>query len=107
MTGSMSFGAAANFAASLLSTRCRWLTNQTLDSWWFRVLAFIGTVAFALSGVVLAAVLTASFGGLMRDLLRHDRVAANLGGELYRRDRRRLGPCACVVSGMGERAARP
>ena len=30
------------------------LINQTLDSDWFRVLAFVGTVAFALSGVVLA-----------------------------------------------------
>ena len=30
------------------------LINQTLDSEWFRVLAFIGTSAFALSGVVLA-----------------------------------------------------
>jgi polar amino acid transport system substrate-binding protein len=30
------------------------LINQTLDSEWFRVLAFIGIVAFALSGVVLA-----------------------------------------------------
>jgi polar amino acid transport system substrate-binding protein len=31
----------------------------------------------------IAAVLTASFGGLMRDLFRHDRVIANLHGELY------------------------
>jgi polar amino acid transport system substrate-binding protein len=31
----------------------------------------------------IAAVLTASFGGLMRDLFRHDRVTANLRGELY------------------------
>src|SRR5262249_53713708 len=31
----------------------------------------------------IAAVLTASFGGLMRDLFRHDRVMANLRGELY------------------------
>jgi polar amino acid transport system substrate-binding protein len=30
------------------------LINQTLDSGWFRTLTFIGTVAFALSGVVLA-----------------------------------------------------
>jgi polar amino acid transport system substrate-binding protein len=30
------------------------LINQTLDSDWFRILAFIGLVAFALSGVVLA-----------------------------------------------------
>src|SRR5262249_31617329 len=30
------------------------LINQTIDSQWFRILAFIGTVAFALSGVVLA-----------------------------------------------------
>ena len=58
------------------------LTNQTLDSWWFRVLAFMGTVAFALSGVVLAyegqytlfgalvlATLPAVGGGIVRDLL--------------------------------------
>jgi polar amino acid transport system substrate-binding protein len=58
------------------------LTNQTLDSWWFRVLAFVGTVAFALSGVVLAyagqytlfgalvlAALPAVGGGIVRDLL--------------------------------------
>jgi len=31
----------------------------------------------------IAAVLTASFGGLMRDLFRHDRVVANLRGGLY------------------------
>ena len=58
----------------------------------------IGLAAFTVVGVVvvldtkaqplwlwgpIAAVLTASFGGLMRDLFRHDRVTANLGGELY------------------------
>jgi polar amino acid transport system substrate-binding protein len=58
----------------------------------------IGLAAFTVVGVVLvldtsaqplwlwgpiAAVLTASFGGLMRDLFRHDRVIANLRGELY------------------------
>jgi polar amino acid transport system substrate-binding protein len=58
----------------------------------------IGLAAFIVVGVVvaldtsaqplwlwgpIAAVLTASFGGLMRDLYRHDRVTANLGGELY------------------------
>jgi polar amino acid transport system substrate-binding protein len=31
----------------------------------------------------IAAVITASFGGLMRDLFRHDREIANLRGELY------------------------
>src|SRR6516164_3183599 len=31
----------------------------------------------------IAAVLTASFGGLMRDLFRRDRILANLRGELY------------------------
>ena len=58
------------------------LINQTLDSEWFRVLAFIGIVAFALSGVVLAyegqytlfgalvlAALPAVGGGIVRDLL--------------------------------------
>ena len=58
------------------------LINQTLDSEWFRVLAFVGTVAFALSGVVLAyegsytlfgalilAALPAVGGGIVRDLL--------------------------------------
>ena len=58
------------------------LINQTLDSQWFRVLVVIGTVAFALSGVLLAhegrytlfgalvlAVLPAVGGGIVRDLL--------------------------------------
>ena len=31
----------------------------------------------------IGAVLTSSFGGLMRDLFRHDRIVANLRGELY------------------------
>jgi polar amino acid transport system substrate-binding protein len=58
----------------------------------------VGLAAFIVVGVVVAldteaqplwlwgpvaAVVTASFGGLMRDLFRHDRVTANLGGELY------------------------
>jgi len=58
------------------------LINQTLESEWFRILAFIGIVAFALSGVVLAyegqytlfgalvlAALPAVGGGIVRDLL--------------------------------------
>jgi polar amino acid transport system substrate-binding protein len=58
------------------------LIHQTLDSQWFRILAFIGIVAFALSGVVLAyegqytlfgalvlAALPAVGGGIVRDLL--------------------------------------
>ncbi len=58
----------------------------------------IGLAAFIVVGVVvvldtparplwlwgpIAAVVTGSFGGLMRDLFRHDRVVANLRGELY------------------------
>jgi len=58
----------------------------------------IGLAAFTVVGVVvvldtsaqplwlwgpLAAVITSSFGGLMRDLFRHDRLIANLRGELY------------------------
>jgi polar amino acid transport system substrate-binding protein len=58
------------------------LINQTIDTRWFRILAFIGIVAFALSGVVLAyegrytlfgalvlAALPAVGGGIVRDLL--------------------------------------
>ena len=57
------------------------LINQTLDSDWFRVLAFVGIVAFALSGVVLAyagqytlfgALILAALpavGGVVRDVL--------------------------------------
>ena len=58
------------------------LINQTIDREWFRSLAFVGTVAFALSGVVLAyagqytlfgalilAALPAVGGGVVRDLL--------------------------------------
>jgi len=58
------------------------LINQSLDSDWFRMLAVIGTIAFALSGVVLAAsgqyslfevlilaTLPALGGGIVRDVL--------------------------------------
>jgi polar amino acid transport system substrate-binding protein len=58
------------------------LIHQTLDSDWFRLLALLGTVSFALSGVVLAyagkytlfgalvlASLPALGGGVVRDLL--------------------------------------
>jgi polar amino acid transport system substrate-binding protein len=58
------------------------LINQTLDSEWFRILVFMGTVAFALSGIVCACVgqytlfealflasLPALGGGVVRDLL--------------------------------------
>lgn len=58
------------------------LINQSLDSDWFRALAILGTIAFALSGVVLAATgqytlfgalilatLPAVGGGIVRDLL--------------------------------------
>jgi polar amino acid transport system substrate-binding protein len=63
---------------------------ETLDA--------IGLAAFTVTGVVvvmdtgaqplwlwgpIAAVLTSSFGGLMRDLFRDDRTTANLRGELY------------------------
>ena len=58
----------------------------------------LGLAAFTVIGVVVvldtpaqplwlwgpvAAVITGSFGGLMRDLFRHDRVVANLRGQLY------------------------
>jgi polar amino acid transport system substrate-binding protein len=58
----------------------------------------VGLAAFTVTGVVvaldasaqplwlwgpIAAVLTSSFGGLLRDLFRNDRVVANLSGELY------------------------
>ena len=58
------------------------LINQSLDSDWFRALVVMGTIAFALSGVVLAATgqyslfgalilatLPALGGGIIRDLL--------------------------------------
>ena len=58
------------------------LINQSLDSDWFRALAIMGTIAFALSGVVLAATgqyslfgalvlatLPSVGGGVVRDLL--------------------------------------
>jgi polar amino acid transport system substrate-binding protein len=58
----------------------------------------VGLAAFAVVGVVvaldtsaqplllwgpIAAAVTASFGGLIRDVFRHDRVSVNLRGELY------------------------
>src|SRR5215468_14101 len=58
------------------------LAQQILDSDWFRVLTLLGTVAFALSGVVLAyagghtlvgaltlAALPGAGGGILRDLI--------------------------------------
>jgi polar amino acid transport system substrate-binding protein len=58
------------------------LINQTIDSGWFQIFGFMGLVAFALSGVVLAyegqysvfgavmlAILPAVGGGVARDLL--------------------------------------
>src|SRR5262249_60449837 len=58
------------------------LAQQVLDSDWFRVLTLLGTVAFALSGVVLAysggytligaltlAALPAAGGGILHDLI--------------------------------------
>ena len=49
----------------------------------------------------IAAVLTGSFGGLMRDLLRHDRVVANLRGELYPEIAAVSGAGLCHFPGMG------
>jgi polar amino acid transport system substrate-binding protein len=58
----------------------------------------VGLAAFTVTGVVvaidadvqplwlwgpIAAVLTSAFGGVLRDLFRHDRIIANLRGELY------------------------
>ena len=58
----------------------------------------VGLAAFTVVGVVvaldtlaqplllwgpIAAAITASFGGLTRDVFRHDRVGVNLRGELY------------------------
>jgi polar amino acid transport system substrate-binding protein len=58
----------------------------------------VGLAAFTVTGVVvvmdtqaqplwlwgpIGAVLTSSFGGILRDLFRHDRIVANLRGELY------------------------
>jgi polar amino acid transport system substrate-binding protein len=58
----------------------------------------IGLAAFTVTGVVvvmdsgvqplwlwgpIGAVLTSAFGGVLRDLFRHDRIIANLRGELY------------------------
>jgi polar amino acid transport system substrate-binding protein len=67
-------------------------------TWLIEIFDAVGLAAFTVVGVVvvldttaqplwlwgpIAAVLTGSFGGLMRDLFRHDRVVANLRGELY------------------------
>jgi polar amino acid transport system substrate-binding protein len=73
-------------------------TRARLGARLIEVFDAIALAAFTVVGVVvvldtsaqplwlwgpIAAVLTASFGGLMRDLFRHDRVIANLRGELY------------------------
>ena len=73
-------------------------SHARLGSRLVEVLDAAGLAAFTVVGVVvvldtqarplwlwgpIAAAITASFGGLIRDLLRHDRVGANLRGELY------------------------
>jgi hypothetical protein len=57
--------------------RSRLPLSRSLASWWRSARQRVW-----LWGPI-AAVLTGSFGGLMRDLFRHDRVVANLRGELY------------------------
>ena len=82
------------------------LINQTLDSDWFRVLAFVGTVAFALSGVVLAyagqytlfgalilATLPAVGGGVVRDLMLQRDPLGDRAQSRGAADRVRYGPC--------------
>ena len=69
-----------------------------LGTWFIEIFDAVALAAFTVVGVIvaldttaqplwlwgpIAAVLTASFGGLMRDLFRQDRVLANLRGELY------------------------
>jgi polar amino acid transport system substrate-binding protein len=82
--------------ASLLTKQLQ--SHAHLGTRLIEVFDAIALAAFTVVGVVvvldtsaqplwlwgpIAAVLTASFGGLMRDLFRHDRVTANLRGELY------------------------
>jgi polar amino acid transport system substrate-binding protein len=68
------------------------LVQQTIDNDWFRVITILGTVAFALSGVVLAyaggytligafvlAALPAAGGGVARDLLLQRQPLAIVG----------------------------
>jgi polar amino acid transport system substrate-binding protein len=68
------------------------LVQQTIDNDWFRVITILGTVAFALSGVVLAyaggytligafvlAALPAAGGGVARDLLLQRQPLAVVG----------------------------
>jgi hypothetical protein len=57
--------------------RSRLALSRSLASWWRSTRQRVW-----LWGPI-AAVLTGSFGGLMRDLFRHDRVVANLRGEFY------------------------
>jgi polar amino acid transport system substrate-binding protein len=69
-----------------------------LGTWFIQIFDAVALAAFTVVGVIvaldttaqplwlwgpIAAVLTASFGGLMRDVFRQDHVLANLRGELY------------------------
>jgi polar amino acid transport system substrate-binding protein len=76
----------------------RYLQARASGARLIEVFDAVGLAAFTVTGVVvaldasaqplwlwgpIAAVLTSSFGGLLRDLFRNDRVVANLSGELY------------------------
>jgi polar amino acid transport system substrate-binding protein len=87
----MSFAGAQNFAQSLQKRR-------HFGTHLIEVFDALGLASFIVAGVVvildtsvqplwlwgpISAVITASFGGLMRDLFRDDRNVASLRGELY------------------------
>jgi polar amino acid transport system substrate-binding protein len=76
----------------------RLASSAHLGTWFIEIFDAVALAAFTVVGVIvaldttaqplwlwgpIAAVLTASFGGLMRDLFRQDRILANLRGELY------------------------
>jgi polar amino acid transport system substrate-binding protein len=99
--GTVLIGMVAIKAVSLVQARLPGKSLQSragLGTRLIEVFDAIGLAAFTVTGVVvvldtsaqplwlwgpIAAVITSSFGGLMRDLFRHDRVVANLQGELY------------------------
>ena len=76
----------------------------------------VGLAAFTVVGVVvvldtqarplwlwgpIAAAMTGSFGGLMRDMFRHDRSGASLRGALYPEIAAIRGPAVRAIPGMG------
>ena len=96
LVGMVAIRILSRLPAGSLGKRLQSHTNQA--AMMIEMFDAAGLAAFTVIGVVvvldtpaqplwlwgpIAAVITGSFGGLMRDLFRHDRIVANLRGQLY------------------------